>query len=439
MRIPVKDIKNVGRFYLDYLTDFERVSEFYSLNYATKEAFGRQVEILTQRDYPRERLSQILKKQNEKFGAPSETFRAIERLNAEKANIVITGQQVGLFGGPMYVLYKALTAIKLARSLDDSGLGAVVPVFWVASDDSDFAEVNHANILDKQKRQTRLEVERTVDGNVSMSRMIPGEQILKTIETFEESMHNSEFKDDIFEAVSSAYAPDVSLSDAFGRWLMQCLGDLGVVMIDPSDPEIRALQAKVFVQEILEGSPSTHAVLQTSRRLSEKGYSPQAPLRDGRLNLFLNDEERLPLELSGDKVQTTDGKYIFSTEELAQIAQEQPERLSPNVILRGLTQDVVFPTIAYVGGPAEIAYFGQLKSAYEAFDVPMPILYPRKSATIIENNIARILEKRHMKVQDLWGDLEALISAKARENLSGGLMDAFEKMKNDWPQVKRIS
>lgn len=434
MKIEAHSLPGANSLYVDYLQHFDKLAAFYALPYQSEHPFREQIARLHKRNYSAKKLAPILERQNRHFGAGKATQSNIDLLAGGNAFAIVTGQQVGLFGGPMYVLYKALTAIKLADRICRQCRQNLVPVFWLAADDSDFAEVNHTTYLDKNFVNATLKIEQQAAGNVPMAEVQLGEQINQVLDEIDSGLIETEFKTDVLSALRDAYQPASSMSDAFGRWLMHCLNEFGLILVDPTDPEIKKLISTVYAGEIEHDSPSTKAVLQTSARLEAAGYSPQVSLREGRLNLFYLAGERKPLELQNGRIQTTDETHDFSRAELVELANKQPEHFSPNVILRPITQDVLFPTVAYVGGPAEIAYFAQLKQVYAHFDIPMPIIYPRKSVTLLEPAIDRILDKYDLALPDLWGNVETHITAFTRQHLPQELLDALAELKSAWPQ-----
>jgi len=342
---------------------------------------------------------------------------------------VVTGQQTGLFGGPLFTLYKALTAIKLAARLNRTCEGCYVPVFWLASDDHDFREANHVCILDRENIPRRIAYEGySTDARVPISELLVKEEISDCLQELDESTSPSEFKAEILDELAAAYAPGSGFAGAFGTWLTRLFKAFGLILIDPSDARVKALAREVFRQEIEERSPSTETVLDASARLQAAGYPVQVQLHRGRLNLFYVSDERHAVEIADDGFRVKGENLEFSRAELLQVLETKPEALSPNVILRPIYQDAVLPTVAYVAGPAEIAYFAQLKGVYERFGLPMPIIFPRKSVTLLERHIDKILERYALTVPDFWGDVEPLITRIVQAQLPEALEKQIESV-----------
>ncbi len=437
MKIRATDLPGVNAIYKDYIHNFQRVANYYSMDYAKEKSVLDQVERLRNRRYPRIEVGRALEKQNKAFGAGKATLKNLEDLALGNANVIITGQQVGLFGGPMYVLYKALTAIKLADRLSRVCKDCFVPVFWLATDDTDFHEVRAVTVLTKNYENIRLELDPGLSHNQPVSGVILPGQITALINELDALSLDTEFKTEILQALREAYQPGRSLGEAFGRWIMHLLQDFGLILIDPSDPEIKKLAADIFIKEIQENSPSTEAVLSSTRQLDADGYTPQLHLRPGFLNLFYFSQQRHALEYRNQKIRSTDGAISFEREQLVTLARQHPEQFAPNVVLRALMQDYIFPTVAYVAGPAEIAYFAQLKHVYEIYDLPMPLIYPRKSLTLIEPAIDRILDKYQLRVPNFWGNVEEEINKITRQHLPESLFQALNVYRQEWPQSVR--
>lgn len=437
MKILPEALPGAAPLYVDYMQHFETVREFFACHYADEQDVLAQIERLRDRKYPRLEIGRVLERQNKAFGAGEATAKNIEDLALGNANVIITGQQVGLFGGPLYVLYKALTAIKLADRLSRVCKDCFVPVFWLATDDTDYAEVNHACVLNQQYEILRLQLTESPEAMVPMSQVTLGESVTELHARLQAELPDTEFKKPVMDALRSCYAPGRSLAEAFGLWLIHLLKDFGLVVVDPSDPEIKRLSREVLRREIADGSPATRAVKQVTQRLRERGYEPQVQLRDGYLNLFYFEPARLALTQRNEHIESTDGSRRFERQELLALLESHPERFTPNVVLRPVIQDSLFPTVAYVAGPAEIAYFAQLRGVYELYDLPMPIIYPRASMTLIEPGIDRILDKFQLQVRDFWAPVEPLISRFARERLPESLLRTLQTYRNEWPQAVR--
>jgi bacillithiol biosynthesis cysteine-adding enzyme BshC len=402
VKIPTSELPGINRLFADYVDHFDKLDEFYGVDYRTPAALLKQLERAASGDYPRAELAQILARQNRRWGAGEAVERQLAALARKDSVAVVTGQQVGIFGGPLFTLYKALTCLTLAESLRAQTGREVVPVFWLAADDDDVAEVNRLTVMSRENELVPFTCVFDTDERRPVAQVHLTENIENCHRAFREAIPDTEFKDEILQALQKAYFAGESLPDAFARWLLLVLGDYGLVVMNPADTEIKRLAISLFEREISGNSPSTAAALHATGRLTALGYTPQVSLRPDRLNLFYVQSHRFTLERSNDDFVSTDGALQFSRVELLRRLREHPEHFSPNVMLRPLMQDFLLPSVAYVAGPAEIAYFAQLRGVYQSFGVPMPAVFPRTSMTLVEKKIARVLEKYGLPIQDFW-------------------------------------
>ncbi|MGZ4886552.1 MAG: bacillithiol biosynthesis cysteine-adding enzyme BshC, partial [Candidatus Aminicenantales bacterium] len=410
----------------DYLYDYGKVREFYNGDFREPSAFERQTERVLSRQIAREDLAAVLSEQNGNYGCGPETLGAIGKLVRDKACAVVTGQQVGLFSGPLYTIYKALTAIKLSDALNRRGLGSFVPVFWLASDDHDLAEIDHIALMDKDNRFREIRCPTpSYESKVPVSNIPLPQEIGDCLGQLKDLTMDTEFKADILGSLGEAYQPGRSYVEAFGRWMTRLFKSRGLVLIDAGHPRLKEMGRDIFCREIADGSPSTRKAVAASERLRQAGYEAQIPLHEGILNQFYTERERHAIQWKDGAFDVKGLPSLNTKEALLEVAGEKPFLFSPNVLLRPLYQDAVLPTVAYVGGPSEIAYFGQMKGVYETFGLPMPVIYPRKSVTIVEKKIDHILKKYHLSVPDLWRNAAGAIGDITKEEIPDSLGQAL--------------
>lgn len=428
MRIPVDQLPALSKLATDYYEAFDNVAEFFNGDFRDPAAYVRLIERLRHSSFGRERLAAVLDDQNRSRGCGPETLRNINALVEEDAVVVVTGQQVGLFSGPLYTIYKALTAIKLAQRLSERTDACVVPVFWMATDDHDFAEANHADVVDRSGELLRIsyEDEKRLPG-FPVGGLEFSAEITNCVAALDEATAPSEFKEGVLTALKEAYRPGNTFGEAFHRWMTHLFGEFGLIFIDPSHPELLALARKVLVTEVEERSPSSRCAIQASRRLIEKGYSPQVQQQEGKLNLFLADPARHAIHMEGDDLRIEGTGLMLARGELVQMARDTPQNLSPNVLLRPLVQDSILPTVAYVGGPGEIAYFAQLRHAYERYGVSMPIVYPRTGFTFIERHDRAVMKDLSLGISDVWGGLSEKRNELAADEIPLPLSQALDE------------
>jgi bacillithiol synthase len=363
---------------------------------------------------PRRALAEALARQQEQRGNAAAAARAAQ-LADEGTVAVVTGQQPVLFGGPLYVLYKAAAAVKLASLLEARRGRPVVPVFWSASEDHDFAEVRFVPVLDESGRirTLRYEPAREPVGQPA-SRIVFDESIAGLVAEAERSLPPGVHRDQAVALLAECYRPGVTLAAAFARFISSLVP--GLVVLDPSDPALKAQMASVLARELREGSPTSRLGARAGEGLLAAGYHQQVPIRPGFLNLFVMMEgERRALGTVDGVIEVRGLGRKIPVAEAVRMLESDPTPWSAGVLLRPLAQDHLLPTAAYIGGPAEIAYHAQLGPSYADFGIPRPILVPRPSLTLVESTQARALEAEGLQLPDLQADPEVVALRWARE------------------------
>ena len=400
--------------FLDYLSGRAGASPFLGPGGFDLAAIATAAQRSADLERPMPAVAGALARQQEARGAR----RAAERARAlaePGATAIVTGQQAGLFGGPLFVLWKALATIRVARQLEDERGRAVVPVFWVASDDHDFAEIRSTSLIDSGGAIRTLRYTPRHEPVGQPAWAIPlDDTITALVEELGQALPPALGRDEALAVVAECYRPGVTISEAFARFVGRLLPEL--VVLDPSDPELKRLMAPVMARELREGSPTSRLALEAGRALLAAGYHQQVPVRPGFLNLFaLVEGQRRALGFAGGVVEVRGTRERWSMEEALRRLEADPAAWSPGALLRPLTQDALLPTAAYVGGPAEIAYHAQIAPSYAHFGIPRPALVPRPSLTLVEPPQARALDAEQLTLGDLVGDPEALVSRWARE------------------------
>ncbi|MFI5183647.1 MAG: bacillithiol biosynthesis cysteine-adding enzyme BshC [Vicinamibacteria bacterium] len=422
----------------DYLIGSPSVRPFYDGARWDLDALVLSAGRAAARPRPLGALVGALVRQQEERGA-AQAAAAARRLGEPGAAVVVTGQQAGLFGGPLFVLYKALAAVQVAAAVGAERGAPVVPVFWVASDDHDFAEVRSVNALDDagRLRTIRYEPHREPAGQPA-SRIVLDETVSTLVDELRRCLPESPFRDGMLGRLAQCYAPGATLSGAFAAFLSSLFPAL--VFLDPSDPELKTLMAPVLAREIREQSPTSRLATEAGERLLAAGYHQQVPVRPGFLNLFVvMDGERRSLGLQNGDVEVRGIGRRIPIEEAAALLEREPGPWSPGVLLRPLAQDHLLPTATYVGGPAEIAYHAQIGPSYGHFGIPRPPLLPRPGVTLVEPGHARVLEAEGLALSDLQGDPEVLVARWAREaypDVEGAFARARESIDRDLTDVE---
>ena len=419
LHIPV-DIRRfpwIKKLAADYAFQFSALAPFFSGDPAAPASWD--AAIANAQTHPRQRaeLSALLAKQLERRDAPAAAREAAARLADPKTVAIVTGQQAGLFGGPLFTLYKGLTAAKLAAQIStDHGVPAVA-VFWVEAEDHDWDEVASVSVLDNElQRRTITLPPPPGAGHSPIGTIKLGSEITGVIDELASTLPQTEFTAELIADVRQAYAPGISMSDAFARVLDRTLGELGVVVFDCSDRAAKPLASEIFAHEVTHPGRTWSLAGEAGQRLAAGGYHTQV---DGSSQ---NGAALFRIDGSRSAVEAADAPG------LADDARTRPETFSPNVLLRPIVEDALFPTVCYVSGPNELAYLAQLRKVYEHFGVPMPLFYPRASATILDSASARFLEKHDLPFEALQARdesaLNRLLAASLPESVDRALKEA---------------
>lgn len=408
-------------------------------HFLDRDSFRDQAVLLDGRRFDRKRLAEILAAQNRAFSAGPRTMAQIEALQDPRAVVVVGGQQAGLFGGPLYTLYKALTVLALQARLEPVLKRPVVPVFWIASEDSDLAEVNHISFTGASGALVGVSLGGRTEDKLPVSRIPLGPGIRAALARLQGELPEGPLTDGLMSSLSRAYEPEATYPAAFGAWMQDCLKDLGLVLIDPSDTGLKQMAAGLFAREITEKGPVSRAVLRQAETLRARGYRLQIDLREDMLTLFSQDPAREAIAVAdgGFQLKST-GRRATAKELLARL-ENDPGSFTPNAILRPLFQDTILPTLAVVLGPSELAYWAELPEAYKEMGLSMPVLFPRASFTLMEPKVERLMETHGISFNDIVMHREKILDVLAAREIPGSLTahlrDAREKSRDIWAAV----
>jgi bacillithiol biosynthesis cysteine-adding enzyme BshC len=390
---PISLLPGLSRLFLDYAERREALTPFYPASaYSTEWMTTRPV-------LPpagRETLCDLLEQQNRSFGAADPVFENIARLR-NGAGAVVTGQQVTLFGGPLFTILKAATTIRKAKDASIAG-NPHVPVFWLATEDHDLAEADHVTFPDRHELKT-LHLAADPGSGSAAGKVILGKSIEDLLAQAAEILGPGPLLDQL----SACYREGQSLGQAFAQFISQTFAAQGLVVMDASSRAFHALGSDVLRQAIVRADELRVALNDRDQQLAAAGYHSQVlvPALSSLLFLFdSNTGARVPLR------RTADGgwhaaRQSYSTAELLAILDAEPERFSPNALLRPVFQDSILPTAAYVGGPSEVAYFAQSQVLYERILGRTTPVLPRLSATLIEPAIANLLSRYDVSLSDV--------------------------------------
>ena len=429
--LPFERIPQQSRLFLDYLRDPTQLRRFYpSAVRFHHELAERAPEVLNNYRTDRGELCDALEAMNRNWGAGAETLANIKTLREADCVAVVSGQQAGLFTGPLYTIYKALSAVKLAGCLTQRGTKAV-PVFWIATEDHDFAEVATAEFIGCDCRlasvhvQTAMHKEGAPVGSVQLDASID-----ETIKRLLDVLPTTEFIPEVESLLRETWEPGQGYGAAFARMMTRLTGRYGLILLDPLDAKLKQLAAPLYAAAALKAPEIAAALVARSRELEEAGYHAQVATSEHAFPLFLHTEDgtrHAVARANNNRYKVKDARAEFTPEELSEMAARDPQSFSPNVTLRAVVQDYLLPTVAYFGGAAEIAYFAQTAEVYRILNRPPTPILPRASMTIVERRTWRTLERYGLSLSDLFEGLDSVLARVVEEHLGSETAQTFNR------------
>jgi bacillithiol biosynthesis cysteine-adding enzyme BshC len=408
----------------EYARNFAQVAPLYAGDPSKPDAWRAAITRAQQHPRQRDAIVEVVLAQQARRGAPGAAQDAAALLKDPDSIAVVTGQQAGAFGGPLFTLLKAITAIQLARrTAAEHGVPAVA-IFWVDAEDHDWEEVRTSTVLDANLRPRDIVLpEFEGAGKLPIALLNIDDRIPSAIDELQQVLAPSDFSSWVVEGARAAWRPGVGMADAFAIWLEGLLAPHGLVVFDSSDPAAKPFVADLFAREIQFPGRTAALAIEAGQLLASRGHQPQVVPQPDSLALFRLDGTRTPVRRRGDDLVV--GDEVYTTAALAAEAVAHPERFSPNVLLRPVVQDALFPTVCYVAGPSELAYLGQLRGVYEHFGVPMPLMYPRASATLVDSATRRFLAKYDLHIEDLRQQDEAALNRLLESQLPPAVDEAL--------------
>lgn len=411
---------------IDYSSAYTRLAEFFPGNPADEETWVKALSNTQNFRRQRDQLVKLLTAQQQRREAPKEALLATQKLKNKETVAILTGQQAGLFGGPLFTLLKAITAIQLSRHVSNKFNVVAVPVFWIDSEDHDWNEIRTSQLLNSELELKKISLsDRPESRDHASGSVVLGKEITEVLRVLEETLPVTEFTENLLVNLKKSYCREATMGEAFGKLLESILGHHGLVVYDSSDSASKPLTVKIFTDEIKNVGRTNRLVEETGKLLEAKGYHSQVRPTEGNLALFLLDKKRLPIRY--EKGAYFVGGKKETLESLNYKIKQKPELFSPNVLLRPIIQDALFPTVCYVAGPGELAYLAQLGSTYESFQIPMPIIYQRASATLIDANSTRFINKYGIPIEQLQAHDEKVLNDLVANLLPASVEKEFQK------------
>ncbi len=359
-----------------------------------------------------------------------EVRRALDRVVEEDGFLITTGQQPGLFTGPLYTIHKALTAVALARWVEVVVEAPVVPVFWVASEDHDWAEANHAHLIGVDNELHRLELAPPPRaGELPLHRLPLGADVEATVDAMSQLLPQTEFTKPYIDLIRGAWRPGTTLPEAMRVTLEALLAPFGMAFVDAGDPALKAASLGVLDSAARSAEVHERGLIQRAADLTAAGWSVQAPVLEGGVNLFIENEAGRERLYRKDGAFTLKGSGLFTLDDLARRLREDSSTVSPNVLLRPVVEAAALPTLGYVAGPAETAYFAELGPLFASHGVAQPIVFPRFSVTMVERKVGKVLEKLGLEIEALARPMHEIASDMARNDLPEGVTSTLTRIR----------
>ncbi|MFI8574782.1 bacillithiol biosynthesis cysteine-adding enzyme BshC [Rossellomorea aquimaris] len=403
MEVESLNIPAINKFASQYLKQEEPVPSFFHYNVNSSSVYTDRMKDLASRQFQREDLAECISSYMKSLPSSEKVEESLGKLRND-AVTVIAGQQAGLMTGPLYTIHKIISVIQLARQQEAELKHPVVPVFWIAGEDHDYQEVNHIYVekgskLEKIGYPERI-TEKKMTSHITYKKTVMKKWLDDILVILGETEHTNQLASDLTKMIDE----EEDIVRFFAHFVMSLFKDFGLLVIDSAYPLLRKLESRHF-HHLIENSQSiTDKVLEQQEEIRKNGYGPQLDISPLAANLFIQlQDERALLEREGNKFFEKNSGKAYSNLELLSILDESPESFSNNVVTRPMMQEWLFPTLAFVAGPGEIAYWGELKKAFEYVDLKMPPVVPRLNITIVEREIDK-------RIQDLQLTLHGVIT-----------------------------
>lgn len=424
---PIEMRGGASRLYRDYLDGRTQLAGYYGPRFDDEAALGALAEQLQARPYAREQLTASLAAFAAETEAPEQARAQLELLRRPQSLTVFAGQQPGLFTGPLYTVYKALTAERWASELSQRLSMPVVACFWLADDDHDLAEVDHIHLPCRGRIATLRYSPTARQSGAAIGRVVADAGMPQLLDSLAECLPDSQFKPTVIEALAECYAPGSSTSVAFARLWYRLFPRSRLLFVSALHSGLYRLAMPIFQRAIDDSAQLYDRYARSSRQLEAAGYHRQVHKPAERTFLFHQGAAREAIcrDASGSSYRA--GAIVWSPAQLHQAIAADPQEYSPNVLLRPLVQNSLFPTVGVVLGPAEIAYYAQLGALHDLFAVPRPAILPRSSVTLLEPRMARDLARHAIDLAHLARHPDAEVARILRARLPADLHNALQR------------
>ncbi len=405
MEIVNLSLPATNRFASNYLQQSAEIQPFFHYRFNQLSDDLERLAELNNRSFPRVEIAGHIQKYMERFPSSPAVEHSIEKLKKNNSVVVIGGQQAGILTGPLYTLHKVISIIKLAEKKEQELNVPVVPVFWIAGEDHDYQEVNHVYIENEAKADKWVFPEKMLQKRMVSDVQLDKETAFSWVYGIFEKLGETSYTNNLLSFTEELLEKSATFVDFFANIIMELFKDSGLLVIDSGNRELRRIEKEIFHREISHHQAITAALLKQQKQIREQGFPNAIEANESAANLFFYDQkrnERILLEFDSRQGCFVGKNGIrFSKEELTEIAASNPGFLCNNVVTRPLTQEMLFPTIAFIAGPGEIAYWAELKLVFEHFDIKMPPIVPRLNITLLDRSVEAILDELNLSLTDV--------------------------------------
>lgn len=395
-----------NKFATAYYNGTEEIQKYFHYNYQNPAHYQERLEELSGRSFMRNELANHIADFMKPFPSSQKVMESIEKLRNKDSVVVIGGQQAGILTGPLYSIHKVISIIAFARQKEKELGVPVVPVFWIAGEDHDYAEVNHIYLQNKSQLEKWVYPNKVLDKRMVTDCVLNKEVCLEWAKDIIETFGETDYTNSLIELTERAIESSETFVDFFAFIIMSLFKEQGLLLVDSGDRNFRMLEKEILSEQVKNVVKITAAVEEQQKELAGNGYSKTIDISPMAANLFYYDEEhfeRILLEYDPEKgvFSGKDGLISFSEEQLILMANEQPGKLSNNVVTRPLMQESLFPTLAFIAGPGEISYWAELKKAFEEMEMKMPPIIPRINITLLERDLESDIADLNLDLQEV--------------------------------------
>lgn len=425
MRLESIMVPALNKFASLYIKQVEPVKDFFHYDLTKEDVYVQRYNEVMERTFDRESLTKCIKQYMKKYTLSDKVVESLNKLNRDDSVVVIGGQQAGLLTGPLYTIHKIISIIQLAKQQEEKLGVPVVPVFWIAGEDHDFLEINHVYTKSNEKMKKHTYVFSTEEKTMVSHMEYDKKHMKKWIESVVKEFGEKEYTKSVIEFLDSAIERNSTYTEFFTDLVHHLFKNYGLLLIDSADEGVRQLEKEYFIQMVDHHAEITKLVEDQQQMIQQFGFNRTIEMAEHAANLFYNHEnERLLLEydINEDTFVSKGNEVRFMKEELIELITRHPERFSNNVVTRPMMQELLFPTLAFIAGPGEIAYWGELKQAFELFELKMPIITPRLNITLVDSASERDMEHLDVSLEQI---LENQLSHMKQEFIEKQLDNGF--------------